>query len=57
VEDKSCFFYKAIAIHHGAKKPTKNIPYTWIFPDTFNLSNNSDFIENIKKRKLMYEEA
>jgi hypothetical protein len=57
VEDKSCFFYKAIAIHHGAKKPTKNIPYTWIFPETFNLSNHSNFLDRINERNLMYEEA
>jgi len=57
VEDKTCFFWKHIGIHHGAKKPTKNIPYTWIFSDNFNLGNQSDFLENIKERSLMYEEA
>jgi hypothetical protein len=55
VEDKTCFFWKHIGIHHGAKKPTKNIPYTWIFSDSFNLSNHSGFLENIKDRSLMYE--
>jgi hypothetical protein len=57
VEDKTCFFWKHIGIHHGAKKPTKNIPYTWIFSDDFNLSNHNDFLKNIKERNLMYEEA
>ena len=37
VEDKTCFFYKHIAISHGIKKPTKRIPYTWIFPSDFSL--------------------
>jgi len=57
VEDKTCFFWKHISIQHGAKKPTKNIPYTWIFSDRFNLSNNLDFLQNINDRNLMYEEA
>jgi hypothetical protein len=55
VEDKTCFFWKHISIQHGAKKPTKNIPYTWIFSDNFNLSNHSDFLVNIHDRKLMYQ--
>lgn len=37
VEDKTCFFYKHIAISHGIKSPTKRIPYTWIFPESFSL--------------------
>ena len=37
IEDKTCFFYKHIAITHGVKSPTKRIPYTWIFPETFSL--------------------
>ena len=37
VEDKTCFFYKHIAISHGVKKPTKRIPYEWIFPKNFSL--------------------
>jgi hypothetical protein len=37
VEDKTCFFYKHIAISHGVKSPTKRIPYTWIFPQEFSL--------------------
>ena len=37
VEDKTCFFYKHIAISHGVKKPTKRIPYEWIFPTNFSL--------------------
>lgn len=57
VEDKTCFFWKHIGIHHGAKKPTKNIPYTWIFASDFNLSNHSDFLDRINERNLMYEEA
>jgi hypothetical protein len=55
VEDKTCFFWKHIAISHGEKKPTKNIPYTWIFPDNFSLSTtNPNFLERIKERSLMY---
>jgi hypothetical protein len=54
VEDKTCFFWKHISISHGAKKPTKNIPYTWIFDSKFNLSNHSDFIDRINERQLMY---
>ncbi len=54
IEDKSCFFYKALAIHHGAKRPTKQIPYTWIFPDNFNLANRPEFLDEIKSRGLMY---
>jgi len=54
VEDKTCFFWKHIAISHGEKRPTKNIPYTWIFDSKFNLSNHPDFIEGIVQRELMY---
>ena len=39
VEDKTCFFYKHIAINHGVKSPTKRIPYEWIFPSDFSLKN------------------
>jgi len=42
VEDKTCFFYKHIAISHGIKSPTKRIPYTWIFDGEFNLAKNPD---------------
>jgi hypothetical protein len=55
VEDKSCMFFKCIAINHGSKKPTKNIPYTWIFSDSFNLSNRPEFLKEIVDRGLMYE--
>lgn len=55
VEDKTCFFWKHIAISHGEKRPTKNIPYTWIFTDNFSLSNNSEeFLNEIRARELMY---
>jgi|TARA_B110000211_G_scaffold9108_1_gene9705 hypothetical protein len=37
IEDKTCFFYKHIAIRHGIKSPTKRIPYNWIFPEEFSL--------------------
>jgi hypothetical protein len=40
VEDKSCFFFKHIAISHGTKSPTKRIPYTWIFPESFSLKKD-----------------
>ena len=40
VEDKSCLFYKSIAIRHGVKSPTKRIPYDWIFPMNFDLAKH-----------------
>ena len=40
VEDKTCFFYKHIAITHDVKSPTKRIPYNWIFPMNFDLSKD-----------------
>jgi hypothetical protein len=40
VEDKTCFFFKHIAITHDVKSPTKRIPYTWIFPENFNLAKH-----------------
>jgi hypothetical protein len=54
VEDKTCFFWKHIAISHGEKRPTKNIPYTWIFPSNFSLANDNSFLNGIEERKLMY---
>jgi len=42
LEDKLCFFYKHIAINHGVKKPTKRIPYEWIFPQEFSLKKTND---------------
>jgi hypothetical protein len=56
-EDKLCFWWKHISITHGAKKATKQIPYTWIFSDTFNLANRAEFLDEIKAKNLMYEEA
>lgn len=53
-EDQSCFFWKHIAIHHGAKKPTHQIPYTWIFSENFNLSNRPEFLQEIKDKGMMY---
>lgn len=40
VEDKTCFFWKHIAITQGAKRPTKKIPYNWIFPSDFSLAKH-----------------
>jgi len=40
VEDKTCFFFKHIAISHSVKSPTKRIPYDWIFPNDFNLAKH-----------------
>ena len=40
LEDKTCFFYKHIAITHGVKRPTKRIPYDWIFPNEFSLKKD-----------------
>lgn len=54
VEDKTCFFWKHIAISHGEKRPTKNIPYTWIFPSSFSLANDNSFLNSIEQRQLMY---
>ena len=39
IEDKTCFFYKHMAISHGAKRPTKRIPRDWIFPKEFKLES------------------
>jgi hypothetical protein len=39
IEDKTCFFYKHMAISHGAKRPTKRIPRDWIFPREFKLES------------------
>lgn len=39
IEDKTCFFYKHMAISHGAKRPTKRIPRDWIFPEEFKLES------------------
>lgn len=38
IEDKTCFFYKHIAINKGMKRPTNRIPYNWIFPKEFKLA-------------------
>jgi hypothetical protein len=54
IEDKSCFWWKWVAIHHGAKKPTHQIPYTWIFSDRFNLSNRPEFLQEIRDKNSMY---
>jgi hypothetical protein len=54
-EDKLCFWWKHISITHGAKKPTKQIPYTWIFDHKFNLANRPEFLNEISERALMYE--
>jgi len=40
LEDKTCFFYKHIAISLGIKSPTKRIPYGWIFDNKFNLAKH-----------------
>ena len=40
LEDKTCFFYKHIAISHGIKSPTKRIPYNWIFDSNFDLAKH-----------------
>lgn len=42
VEDKTCFSFKHIAITHGTKRPTKRIPYNWIFPNEFNLAKHPE---------------
>lgn len=39
IEDKTCFFYKHMAVSHGAKRPTKRIPRDWIFPKEFKLES------------------
>ena len=39
IEDKTCFFYKHMAISQGAKRPTKRIPRDWIFPKEFKLES------------------
>jgi len=42
VEDKLCMNFKHIAITHGTKRPTRHIPYNWIFPDCFNLAKHPE---------------
>ena len=42
LEDKTCFFYKHIAISHGIKSPTKRIPYSWIFAPDFDLAKHPE---------------
>ena len=37
IEDKTCFFYKHIAISHSVKSATKKIPYEYMFPCEFEL--------------------
>jgi hypothetical protein len=44
-EDKTCFAWKHLAIGRGEKRPTKRIPYNWIFPDSFDLAKRSDSIK------------
>lgn len=44
-EDKTCFFFKHVSVKHGTKKPTKRIPYNWIFPDSFDLAKRADGIK------------
>ena len=40
LEDKTCFFYKHIAISHDIKSATKRIPYNWIFAGDFDLAKH-----------------
>jgi hypothetical protein len=56
VEDKTCFFYKHIAISHGIKSPTKRIPYTWIFDGAFNLAKHptENVIVNAETTKYLW---
>ena len=42
VEDKLCMNFKHIAITHGTKRPTRHIPYNWIFPDDYNLAKHPE---------------
>jgi hypothetical protein len=37
LEDKLCMHYKFMAIHHGVKKQTKQIPYSWVYPENWSL--------------------
>jgi len=37
LEDKLCFFYKHIAITKGVKQTTKQIPYSWVYPENWSL--------------------
>ena len=56
VEDKTCFFYKHIAISHGIKSPTKRIPYTWIFDGNFNLAKHpkKEILVNANTTKYLW---
>jgi hypothetical protein len=46
LEDKLCFFYKHIAIRHGVKNTTKQIPWDWVYPVGWSLKGN-DYIPHI----------
>ena len=50
LEDKTCFFYKHIAISHGIKSATKKIPYEWIFDIDFDLAKHKDNKVSINKQ-------
>ena len=40
VEDKQCFLDKFVRIQAGTKRPTKRIPYHWMFPMDYDLAKH-----------------
>jgi hypothetical protein len=40
VEDKLCMSFKYLAMKLGYKKQTKQIPYDWVYPNSWSLSQN-----------------
>ena len=54
LEDKTCFFYKHIAISHGIKSPTKRIPYSWIFAPDFDLAKHPENKVNVNGRTTQH---
>ena len=42
IEDKACFFFKHITMYVGIQKATKQIPYNYVFPESFSLKKVTD---------------
>jgi len=53
LEDKTCFFYKHIAVSQGIKSPTKRIPYSWIFDPSFDLAKHPENKINLNGKTTM----
>tara|TARA_Y100001937_G_scaffold41998_1_gene59535 strand:- start:1096 stop:2061 length:966 start_codon:yes stop_codon:yes gene_type:complete len=42
IEDKACFFFKHITMYVGIQKATKQIPYEYVFPNSFSLEKKGE---------------